>query len=195
VLVVLVVLAVVGAVAAIVHWRTTREEVATEVPPLFMNIVRPADVVSVRRELSVTLPRSDDRAPRDIEEPIDVPTVRFQRPTNEAVQLLPGRLEIVAGDVEQQDIRLVRVAGQRPELLVGREPGASPRQIKLQSPTVSRRHALFSYDDGGWIVASLSPTNPVVVNDQVLEPDEPARRLTDGDRVEIGEVVLYYHAS
>ena len=121
-------------------------------------------------------------------------TVRFVRPADEVVQLLPGHLEVVSGDAKQQEIRFVRVQGQQPQLILGRNPGRSPQHIALNSSTVSRQHARLAYSGGKWAVANLSQTNPVVVNDQELTTLDGERQLADGDRIELGEVVLRFHA-
>jgi FHA domain len=121
-------------------------------------------------------------------------TVRFVRPADEVVQLLPGHLEVVSGDERHQEIRFVRVQGQQPQLILGRNPGRSPQHIALNSSTVSRQHARLAYSGGKWAVANLSKTNPVVVNDQELTNLDGERQLADGDRIELGEVVLRFHA-
>jgi len=121
-------------------------------------------------------------------------TVRFQRPTEDVVQLLPGHLEVLAGDSRHQEIRFVRVQGQQPQLILGRNPGRSPQHIALNSSTVSRQHARLAFSGGKWAVANLSKTNPVVVNDQELTNLDGERQLSDGDRIELGEVVLRFHA-
>lgn len=122
-------------------------------------------------------------------------TVRFRRPVEEPVQLLPGRLEVVSGEARHREIRFVRVPGEPLQLVVGRDPGApSPRHVTLQSSTVSRQHAQFNFSDGKWAVANLSRTNPVIVNDEHLSDTEGERTLVDGDRIELGEVVLRFHA-
>jgi len=95
-------------------------------------------------------------------------TVRFQRPNDDLVQLLPGHLEVLSGDTRHQEIRFVRVQGQQPQLILGRNPGRSPQHISLNSSTVSRQHARLAFSGGRWAVANLSKTNPVVVNDQEL---------------------------
>ncbi|MEP6692534.1 MAG: FHA domain-containing protein [Gemmatimonadaceae bacterium] len=118
-------------------------------------------------------------------------TVQFRRPALEAMQLLPGRLEILGGIPQREDIRFVRAPGDSMQIVLGREPGASPQHVQLDSPTVSRRHARLSYSNGGWTVGNLSDTNPIVVNDEELR--EGDRALVDGDRLELGEVVLRYH--
>ena len=122
-------------------------------------------------------------------------TVRFRRPVEEPVQLLPGRLEVVSGESRHREIRFVRVPGEPLQLVVGRDPGTpSPRHVTLQSSTVSRQHAQFNFSDGKWAVANLSRTNPVIVNDEHLSDTEGERTLVDGDRIELGEVVLRFRA-
>jgi len=121
-------------------------------------------------------------------------TVRFQRQNDDVVQLLPGHLEVLAGDSRHQEIRFVRVQGQQPQLILGRNPGRSPQHIALNSSTVSRQHARLAFSAGKWAVANLSKTNPVVVNDQELTNLDGERQLADGDRIELGEVVLRFHA-
>lgn len=122
-------------------------------------------------------------------------TVRFRRPSEEPVQLLPGRLEVLSGESKHREIRFVRVPGEPLQLVVGRDPGApSPRHVTLQSSTVSRQHARFQFADGKWAVANLSQTNPVIVNDEHLSDTAGERTLADGDRIELGEVVLRFRA-
>jgi len=121
-------------------------------------------------------------------------TVRFFRPTDEPVQLLPGRLEVLAGTTRHREIRFVRIPGEPLQLFVGRDAGPSPQYIGLGAATVSRRHARFAYADGQWLIKNLSQTNPVVVNDDELSNTDGERALVDGDRVELGEVILVYHA-
>ena len=130
----------------------------------------------------------------DGQSPATSETVRFVRPADEVVQLLPGHLEVVSGDERHQEIRFVRVQGQQPQLILGRNPGRSPQHIALNSSTVSRQHARLAYSGGKWAVANLSKTNPVVVNDQELTNLDGERQLADGDRIELGEVVLRFHA-
>jgi pSer/pThr/pTyr-binding forkhead associated (FHA) protein len=121
-------------------------------------------------------------------------TVRFRRTNDEPVQLLPGRLEVLDGEKRHREIRFVRVPGQPAELVLGREGGASPQQVALESRTVSRRHARFAYVDGQWGVVNLSQTNPLVVNDEVMSSSDAPRPLVDGDRIELGDVVLRFRA-
>lgn len=121
-------------------------------------------------------------------------TVRFRRPSDDPVQILPGRLEVVSGEPRHREIRFVRVPGEPAQLIVGREPGRSPQHVTLQSSTVSRQHARFAFNNGRWAIANLSQTNPVVVNDEHLLDSAGERPLADGDKIELGEVVLRYRS-
>jgi FHA domain-containing protein len=128
------------------------------------------------------------------DEPAPVETIRFNRPAEEVLQLLPGRLEVLAGETRHREIRFVRAPGQPPQLILGRDAAGSPQHVALQSSTVSRRHARLAYSNGTWAVSNLSQTNPVVVNDEELSGADRERPLVDGDRIELGEVVLRFHA-
>ncbi|MDB4881564.1 MAG: Forkhead-associated protein [Gemmatimonadetes bacterium] len=158
---------------------------STFAPPIITEPVRTAS------ERPVSIPLSADR---DSLVPVGNETVRFHRPTEDLVQLLPGHLEVLAGDSRHQEIRFVRVQGQLPHLILGRNPGRSPQHIALNSSTVSRQHARLAFAGGKWAVANLSMTNPVVVNDEELSNVDGERPLVDGDRIELGEVVLRFHA-
>ena len=136
----------------------------------------------------------DELAPYDPDEP-QLPsneTVRFKRPVEEPVQLLPGRLEVLAGEAHQHEIRFVRIPGEPMQMILGRDSGPSAQYVALKSNTVSRQHARFAFSNGHWAVANLSRTNPVVVNDEELSHIDGARDLADGDRLELGEVVLRF---
>lgn len=125
---------------------------------------------------------------------IDGATVVFRRPIDEPVQILPGRLEIVAGEPARDDIRFVGRMGETARITIGRAPGSAQRVVTLHSPTVSRRHARMEFGDGHWTITNLSKTNPVVVNEDMLAPDGSVGRvLVEGDRIELGEVVLRFH--
>ena len=112
--------------------------------------------------------------------------------SDQTVQLLPGRLEVIAGDARHREIRFFRVPGQPAELILGREPGDTAQHVTLASTTVSRRHARFAFLDGRWTVTNLSRTNPIVINGAELPSNDTAYDLRDGDRLELGEVVLRF---
>jgi len=156
-------------------------------------MVRVADISEDVEELEF---EERPSAPLDVELPLPVSseTIRFRRPVEEAVQLLPGRLEVLAGDAQHREIRFVKLPGEPMQLILGRDSGPSAQYVALRSGTVSRRHAKLAFSDGRWAVANLSKTNPVVVNDEELSHSEAPRPLDDGDRLELGEVVLRFRA-
>jgi FHA domain len=203
-------------------WFQSRGEHVREVPPLIViprpvNGVEPVIGAPVFSPSPVFSAANPSRTPRangfptfgertvfddsrlvDLDEPTargaNSETVRFLRPGEEPVQILPGRLEVLSGDPKHREIRFVRSPGEPAELILGREPGRSPQTVALNSDTVSRRHARFAYSNGRWAVTNLSRTNPVVVNDVRLPDNSIERPLADGDRVELGEVVLRFRS-
>jgi hypothetical protein len=140
-------------------------------------------------------PRPPVRPPSNVERD-NAETVRFVRPADPgaAVQLLPGRLEVIGGETPHREIRLMRIPGESAHVILGREVGLNPHYVGLGSPTVSRRHARLDFADNQWIVTNLSRTNPLVINDDELFDTDVARPLADGDRLELGDVVLRFHA-
>jgi predicted component of type VI protein secretion system len=74
----------------------------------------------------------------------------------------------------------------------GRARGTPPLHVQLLLPTVSRRHARMRYTEDGWRIMNLSRTNPLVVNGEVLESEAESRKLYDGDRIEMGEIVFVF---
>lgn len=141
-------------------------------------------------------PSSRQRRPanQSYEESPDA-TVAFRRPVEDPVQVLPGRLHILSGDAAGRDLQLFSKAGERPRIVVGRDAGPAHRHITLRSPTVSRRHARMEFMDGQWTITNLSETNPVLVNDRALANGSSARKLSNGDRIELGEIALRFLAS
>lgn len=124
---------------------------------------------------------------------VDAGPVRFERPPEGTLQLLPGRLEIESGEGQGQELRFVRVPGSPPEITFGRNTGPRYTHIQLRVPTVSRLHAHLRFDDGAWMIRNLSSTNPTVVNGRALASGLEEVGLRDGDRIEMGEVVFAFH--
>lgn len=109
------------------------------------------------------------------------------------VQLLPGRLQVVNGEKHGREIRFVKTSEQR--YTFGRHPGDGPDHIQLPNPTVSREHAAMRFVDGQWRIQNLSTTNPLIINGERSERRGTEHVLEDGDRVEMGEIVLLFRES
>ncbi|SBT50504.1 FHA domain-containing protein [Micromonospora auratinigra] len=71
---------------------------------------------------------------------------------------------------------------------IGRAPG---NEVPIDSPLVSRLHALVERFPPGWVLRDLGSTNGTMVNGVPLRE---ARTLREGDRVEIGPARLVFHA-
>lgn len=109
------------------------------------------------------------------------------------LQLLPGRLEVLSGLGQREEIRFVKVGNAEPAVTFGRSVGEPHLHVRLESPTVSRMHARMRRSDVGWVLSNLSSTNPVVVNGQAMT-NGTEHQLQDGDRIEMGEVVFQFRA-
>jgi len=164
--------------------------VQPDVPPESMKPMGWSVTPPLERAIKVDDPPAGRRDEVDV-----TSTVLFRRPADEPVQLLPGWLEIVDGEDHADDLRFFGMVGEHAQFILGREVGSSPQTVTLKSPTVSRRHAKMEFVDGQWTIANLSRTNPVVINNEVLPPNERRiRQLADGDRIELGAVTLRFHA-
>lgn len=125
----------------------------------------------------------------DSDQEFDGRTMRFIRP-DPTVQLLPARLEVIGGGDTGEEIRFVGVPGEPTEMMFGRSSGEGPNHIQLKQKTVSRTHAVVRHRHGEWLLENLSMTNPTRLNGEELGVKE--RLLTEGDRIEMGEVVLRF---
>ena len=122
----LLIVAVIIASVPIARRRAERRFLSSDLPPLVIP-VRPGGGKQVPpfRPASLNLPF---RAPgdADVVSPVVAPernghsrigqapseTVRFRRPADEALQLLPGRLEVLGGEPRREEIRFVRAPGE-----------------------------------------------------------------------------------
>jgi hypothetical protein len=134
-------------------------------------------------------------APEGPGEAVQAGPIRFHRPPEGTLQLLPGRLDILSGDDKHEEIRFVRVAGQDAVVTFGRSEGEPHLHVQLQSRTVSRLHASMRFDNGQWHIANLSHTNPVVLNGVPMTASggRPIV-LADGDQIEMGEVIFRFRS-
>lgn len=120
--------------------------------------------------------------------------LRYSTPAEGTLQFLPGRLEITSGLDTGREIRFVRLPGPSgTEVTFGRNEGPLYRHIQLRDQTVSREHARMTLIDGHWLLTNLSKTNPVAHNGRVLGPGEH-QLLTDGDRLDMGEVIFSFRS-
>jgi len=120
--------------------------------------------------------------------------LRFSVPQEGTLQFLPGRLEILNGLDAGREVRFVRAPGPDGlQVTFGRNEGPAYRHIQLREGTVSRSHARMALREGDWHLTNLSSTNPVVLNEHILSPNEE-RLLADGDRIEMGEVVFGFRS-
>ncbi|MBL0170619.1 MAG: FHA domain-containing protein [Gemmatimonadaceae bacterium] len=120
--------------------------------------------------------------------------VRFSVPQEGTLQFLPGRLEIGAGLDSGREIRFVHVPGPNGmEVTFGRSEGELYRHIQLRDQTVSRSHARMRLVDGHWYLLNLSQTNPIVHNGIVVS-NSNEHLLSDGDRIEMGEVLFTFRS-
>jgi hypothetical protein len=120
--------------------------------------------------------------------------LRYSVPAEGTLQFLPGRLEIAAGMDHGREFRFVHVPGPNGmEVTFGRSEGELYKHIHLRNQTVSRTHARMRLDNGIWLLQNLSNTNPVVYNGRVLSNAEE-QPLSDGDRIEMGEVLFTFRS-
>jgi hypothetical protein len=146
-------------------------------------------------------------------EAVDGSSIRYWRVADGTLQFLPGRLEIAAGRESGHEIRFVRTAGPDGTVITfGRAEGAPYRHVQLREPTVSRSHARMALEAvngtplslspsnvgaSRWRLENLSTTNPVIVNGKPLDPEGGPRAsviLSEGDRIEMGEVAFVFRA-
>jgi hypothetical protein len=119
-------------------------------------------------------------------------TVRLEVPADGRLQFLPGALEVVDGADTQREIRFLRSSGPVTEYTIGRSGGPATSHVQLPVSTVSRLHARMRFAEGAWTISNLSSTNPLRVNGRELALSEESPALADGDRIEVGEVVLRF---
>lgn len=71
--------------------------------------------------------------------------------------------------------------------ILGRD--AKTSYLALEDPEVSRRHIMFSFEEGSFFVENLSSTNPTELNGTILEESTP---LNEGDTLQIGKTLFRF---
>src|SRR5919199_4139407 len=77
-----------------------------------------------------------------------------------------------------------------PQLTIGR---GADNDLVLNDPMVSRYHAVLKRQGARTAITDLGSSNPVVVNDQALEPGTP-HQLNHRDVVFIGKTVFSFQS-
>ena len=153
----------------------------------------PLAMTPVRSEPEAALPAHKPAVPEP--EGVTGSTVKIHRPPAGTLKVLPGRFEVIAGESEVKEIRFYKVPTQPlPEVTFGRLAGSPYVHVQLNSPTVSGRQGKMTYQGGQWLFTNFAPptSNPTRVNGRDLAVDESVP-LREGDRVEMGDVVLIFH--
>ena len=121
-------------------------------------------------------------------------SLRFHRPPDGTLALLPGHLVVIGGPDAGHEVRFVRANDSEPQTVTfGRKEGPPYRHVQLLEPTVSRTHARMTREGDRWRLTNLSRTNPVVVNGTPLDGVNNSQFLDDTDVVEMGALVFRYY--
>jgi hypothetical protein len=121
-------------------------------------------------------------------------SLRFHRPPDGTLALLPGHLVVIGGPDAGHEVRFVRANDSEPQdITFGRKEGPPYRHIQLLEPTVSRTHARMSRDGDRWRLTNLSRTNPVIVNGMPLDGVSNSLLLADNAVVEMGALVFRFY--
>jgi len=114
-------------------------------------------------------------------------------PQRATVQLLPGRLEPLIPEVIQQEVRFQRSGSGDQEVTLGWELGDPPYHVTLDHPSIQPLHAKMTFQNGLWMIESLSPHDPVEVNGTPISGTGGSYLLADGDQVRIGDALFRFH--
>ena len=131
-------------------------------------------------------------------------TIKAPAPTQEAitggtVKTLPGRFKVLEGS-SINEIRLIRPFGAADHELkytFGRNPGDSVKHIQIADQTVSSRQAELIYRNVKYTLINIpDPNDPdrnaTVINDRKMAMNEN-HHISQGDKIQMGHVVIEYH--
>src|SRR5919204_1507644 len=128
-----------GLARVVVHRRRRAEDHAGEVPLIEVPMPappgqppRPTWPTPVRQRRADARVSQESAAAQNASTEVQAGLVRFHRPPEGTLQLLPGRLEIISGKEGVDEIRFVKVPGKEPVITFGRSPGEPHTHIELQ---------------------------------------------------------------
>ncbi len=124
-------------------------------------------------------------------------TIKMQVPPPGTLKLLPGRLEVVAGDDVVKEIRFYKPKGvARPEITFGRAQGPAYSHVQLKPMTVSSRQAKIVFDGGNVFLINYASTesNPTRINGREMSIEESIP-ISNGDKIAMGEIEFKFHAN
>jgi hypothetical protein len=71
---------------------------------------------------------------------------------------------------------------------VGRDP---ENELRIDSPALSRRHAVFEQAGDAWTILDLASQNATLVNGKRIDG---AHALNEGDEIQLGDFTVVFHA-
>jgi pSer/pThr/pTyr-binding forkhead associated (FHA) protein len=124
-------------------------------------------------------------------------TLKFKAPPK-TMKYIPGQLVVATGPDQGKEFRIAgRSTPEGNVVTIGRaevegERAFSHIQLGETYRTVSRMQAeIIEKEDSSVVLKNKSTTNPTVVNDSQVPPDETVQ-LGDGDMIRMGELMLRY---
>lgn len=138
---------------------------------------------------------SGNGQPPEPDEILEDKTVKMHAPPPGTLKILPGRLRVLAGLDEIENILLYRANGQgeETEITIGRANGKPYQHIQLKPRTVSSKQAKLVYTNNGFTLINYASeeSNPTQVNGKPMSVNESVQ-LDDGDRIRMGEVEFMF---
>lgn len=137
----------------------------------------------LRGKIEAPEPRpSPPPAPPHRQAPPPTPRTAPEDEDSNRTRVLPSRtssavLHVLGGQAPPTRVRGSAVLGRLPDC-----------DVTLDDPSVSRRHARITEQDGTWRITDLGSTNGVKVNGERLTSGE----LSHGDRLELGAVRIAF---
>jgi serine/threonine protein kinase len=152
-------------------------------------------VSAVRHRHGASSSRGGDavrRSPQVMGTLVDAHMVRFGVPLEDTVPFIPGHLVISSGLDNGRAIRFIEDnATEGTTVTFGRGPGDLFRHVQLEDDTIEALHAWMQWDGLRWSLVGIAQENPIALNGLAL-PTLDAQLLSDGDLIEIGDVLFTF---